>query len=58
MQSLTFTDIIARNPGHIGNIESEKARFLAGLDSLRVEQEAALGKTRVLNTTLLRHIYL
>ena len=46
MQSLTFTDIIARNPGYIGNIESEKARFLAGLDSLRVEQEAALAKNQ------------
>ena len=46
MQSLTFTDIIARNPGYIGNIESEKARFLTGLDALRVEQEAALGKNQ------------
>ncbi|WP_227540502.1 phosphoenolpyruvate-utilizing N-terminal domain-containing protein [Klebsiella quasipneumoniae] len=46
IQSLAFTDIIARNPGHIDNIESEKAHFLAGLDSLRLEQEAALGKNQ------------
>jgi hypothetical protein len=57
MQSLTFTDIIARNPGYIGNIESEKARFRR-VRFITRRARTALGKTRVLNTILLRHIYL
>lgn len=46
MQSLTFADIIARTPRHTSSPESEKARFLAGLDLLRIEKEAALRQTR------------
>jgi fructose-specific PTS system IIA-like component len=43
MQSLTFTDIIARNPGYIGNIESEKARFSC---RVRCITRRARGRTR------------
>lgn len=46
MQSLTFADIIDRNPGHTDGIESETARFRAGIASLRGEKQHALSQTR------------
>lgn len=53
VQSLTFADIIAGNPGHSGTIDSEKARFYAGLAKLRAEKEAELGRSQGIEHDLL-----
>lgn len=42
MQRLTFADLCSRNPHDGGNMESEKTRFIMGVDTLRREKEAAL----------------
>ena len=46
MQSLTFSELAARNPGRIEDLESEKARLITGLKGLGAEKEIALGHTQ------------
>jgi phosphoenolpyruvate-protein phosphotransferase len=42
VQTLTFEEMRARDPGDKGNTEEEMTRFLAGLEVLKCEKQAAL----------------
>lgn len=57
VQSLTFEEMLARNPGSKGNPDAEMALLLAGLEALKCEKHAALeSKTGVEHDIIQAHV--
>jgi len=57
VQSLTLEEMLARNPGTQGPVDTEMARLLSGLEALKCEKHAALeSKTGVEHEIIQAHL--